>query len=372
MAEEFYIGLMSGTSMDGVDTALVGFESHSKLRLVETYFQEFEPEIRTEINNAAQNNQNLRLNQDSGLHRKLAPIYANACKAVLNKAGFDKGQVKAIANHGQTVKHEPNANPPYSLQLGDGQLIANLTQITTITQFRQGDLAVGGQGAPLMPAFHAAVFGTNNNELVLNIGGIANLTHLASPLVGFDTGPGNVLLDQWIELIRGLPYDKNGVWSTNGTINTELLECLMADSFFTEGYPKSTGTDYFNIAWLEGRFSELHSLKPADVQATLIALSCESIAQDVERLTHSLDEKHSKVYVCGGGARNSALMHSLAERLPRTQIHTTDALGIPSDWLEAIGFAWLGYCKHHGIVSNCPSVTGAHSEVVLGEVFLPS
>ena len=372
MAEEFYIGLMSGTSMDGVDAALVGFESQSKLRLVETLFQEFDPDIRVEINQAAQNNQNLRINQDCDLHTKLAPIYAKACSALLKKANFDKADVKAIANHGQTVKHEPNANPPYSLQLGDGQLIADLTRMTTITQFRQGDLAVGGQGAPLMPAFHAAVFGTNNKKLVLNIGGIANLTHLASPLIGFDTGPGNVLLDQWIELVQGLPYDKNGAWAASGTINQELLECLMADSFFAEDYPKSTGTDYFNIAWLEHRFSQLHSLEPADVQATLVALSCESIALDVERLIHSHNESHSKIYVCGGGAHNSMLTQSLAERLPSNQVLTTDALGIPSDWLEAIGFAWLGYCKHHEIVSNCPSVTGAHSEVVLGEVFVPS
>lgn len=356
--------------MDGIDAALVTFDSPSKPRLVETYFHEFEPSLRAEIYHTAQNNLALRQNQDSPLHVKLASVYAKACMALLEKAEVKPEQVNAIANHGQTVKHEPTAKPPYSLQLGDGQIIANLTQIKTITQFRQADLAAGGQGAPLMPAFHSAVFGTSADTLVLNIGGIANLSRLGSPLIGYDTGPGNVLLDQWIERHHTLSFDKNGTWAASGKVNTELLNKLLADPYFSQPHPKSTGTDYFNLDWLERRFNKLQSISPAEVQATLLVLTTESIALQVEHLRQSINEQIS-VFVCGGGAQNSKLMQVLTARLENSKVDTTDALGIPSDWLEAIGFAWLGYCKDHDIISNCPSVTGAQFEVVLGEEFIP-
>ena len=370
---ELFIGLMSGTSIDGVDAALVAFESSSKLTVVETLFTEFEKPMREAISHAAQNNQGLRHNQDSPLHKALAPIYALACENLLAKANVAAASIRGIANHGQTVKHEPDATPPYSLQLGDGQLLANLTGITTYSQFRQADLAAGGQGAPLMPAFHRALFGEHQNALILNIGGIANITRLGEPVVGFDTGPGNVLLDQWIELQLGLPYDNNGDWASGGTVNTQLLAALLADRYFSAPYPKSTGTDVFNLAWLTAQYPPLNTLTPEDVQATLVQLTVESISDAVVALIGAKDsgDAEGALFVCGGGAHNRLIMQGLKLRLTTIEIQTTDALGVPSDWVEAVGFAWLGYCCAQRIESNIPSVTGAKSSVVLGEVFVP-
>lgn len=380
MAEELFIGLMSGTSVDGIDAALVSFDSNNRLRVIETLFTEFDTEIRKKINQTAQNNEHLRTNQDSPLHQLLAPIYASACITLLAKAGIPGSKISGIANHGQTVKHEPQAKPPYSLQLGDGQTIADLTGIKTYTQFRQADLIAGGQGAPLMPAFHKSVFIDNaserlegenptssDNVFILNIGGIANVTHLKEPLIGFDTGPGNVLLDQWIDQKLGLSYDKNGEWANQGQVNHQLLENLLTDNYFAEPYPKSTGTDYFNLAWLMARHPALNTLAAQDVQATLVQLTVDSISDSIL----ALGNFNGEVYVCGGGANNPLIMKGLRSKLAKFEIAKTDALGVPCDWLEAIGFAWLGYCCAHGIVSNIPSVTGAKSAVVLGEVFLP-
>jgi anhydro-N-acetylmuramic acid kinase len=380
MPEELFIGLMSGTSVDGIDAALVSFSSVNRLRVIETLFTEFDAEVREKINHEAQNNKHLRTNQDSPLHQLLAPIYASACNMLLAKASIPSSKINGIANHGQTVKHEPQAKLPYSLQLGDGQTIANLTGIKTYTQFRQADLIAGGQGAPLMPAFHKSVFidnvperldgntGTSvDNTFILNIGGIANVTHLKEPLVGFDTGPGNALLDQWIDQTCGLNYDKNGEWASQGHVDSQLLGNLLADNYFAEPHPKSTGTDYFNLAWLTTRYPALHSLSPQDVQATLVQLTVDSISDSIL----ALDNSNGEVYVCGGGANNPLIMQGLRSKLANYQVKKTDALGIPCDWLEAIGFAWLGYCCAHDIASNVPSVTGAKSEVVLGEVFIP-
>ncbi|MFT4634651.1 MAG: anhydro-N-acetylmuramic acid kinase [Arenicella sp.] len=372
MSEELFIGLMSGTSIDGIDAALVAFESAGQLRVIDTLFTPFDKNIRAEISYTAQNNQSLFSNQDSPLHQKLAPIYASACIRLLAKAKVLSDKVSGIANHGQTVKHEPDASPSYSLQLGDGQTLADLTGIKTYTQFRQADLAAGGQGAPLMPAFHKALFTHNtldslDNSLILNIGGIANITCLRDPIVGFDTGPGNVLLDQWIEQHLGLHFDQSGQWAKQGRVNTALLNKLSADHYFAESYPKSTGTDYFNLAWLSNRYPFLSNLAPEDVQATLVQLTVNSISDSILGLSGS----PGAVFVCGGGANNPMIMHGLQTRLSDYDVKTTDVLGVPSDWVEAVGFAWLGYCRAHDIASNIASVTGAKSEVVLGEVFLP-
>ena len=367
ITEELYIGLMSGTSIDGIDAALVAFESANKLKLIDTLFTEFEKPVRDEINHAAQNNSTLFRNEDSTLHESLAPLYASACHQLLAKANMPASAISGIANHGQTVKHEPNATPPYSLQLGDGQIIANLTGIKTYTQFRQADLQVGGQGAPLMPAFHKAIFGERQESLILNIGGIANITYLKHPIIGFDTGPGNALLDQWVELHLNLPYDKNGEWASQGQIHRGLLDALLDDPYFYAPSPKSTGTDYFNLAWVRSQYPSLANLAPEDIQATLVELTLASICDSIIKL----GAKSGQIFVCGGGANNPLILNGLASKLPMFSIQTTKALGVPSDWVEAVGFAWLGYCCAHGINSNIPNVTGARSEVVLGELFLP-
>jgi len=366
-AEELYIGLMSGTSIDGIDAALVAFSSTNSLRVVETLFTKFEKATRDEINRAAQNNLELFCNEDSPLHQSLAPLYASACNTLLDKAKLPASKISGIANHGQTVKHEPHAMPPYSLQLGDGQVLANLTGIKTITQFRQADLAVGGQGAPLMPAFHNAIFIKHPNSIIVNIGGIANISYLSEPVVGFDTGPGNALLDQWVEKQLGLAYDKNGDWAKQGRVNTNLLDALLADPYFSATYPKSTGTDYFNLDWLISKLPSLASMVPEDVQATLVQLTIDSIANAIIQM----GETRGRVFVCGGGANNPLIMQGLRDELENFEIQTTNALGVPADWVEAVGFAWLGYCRCNNINSNLPSVTGAKSEVVLGEIYLP-
>lgn len=366
-AGELFIGLMSGTSVDGIDAVIVGFESESKLSVIETLFTPFPDEIRSKINKAALNNSLLQQNKDSQLHFELSQYYSKASLEIIDKAGLQAGNISAIANHGQTVKHEPNANPPYSLQLGCGQLLANNTGIKVITQFRQADLANGGQGAPLMPAFHKAIFSQTDTCFILNLGGIANITQLNHRVVGFDTGPSNTLLDQWINKHQGHHFDNNGEWGASGNIIPEVLSRLLQDTYLHQPYPKSTGTDYFNLDWLNNSVTDLEQHNIEDIQATLLAFTVKSIALALEQLNANSGD----IFVCGGGAKNLALMSSLQQSLAKFNVRLTDDLGIPCDWVEAIGFAWLGYCFEHNISSNLPSVTGASQAVVLGQQFIP-
>lgn len=367
-AEEFYIGLMSGTSVDGIDAALVAFQSSEQLRVIDTLFTPFDSAIRAKITDTALNNKKLFQNQDSALHVILADHYANASLDLIKKAKVDPGAIKAIANHGQTVRHEPNASPAFSLQLGDGQIIANKTGIQTISQFRQADLSHGGQGAPLMPAFHKAIFNNNStNTLILNLGGIANLTYLNGDVTGFDTGPANCLLDQWIHSHRSQHFDSNGDWAKSGSIILPVLTKLLEDPYFNRTHPKSTGTDYFNLSWLHASVPNLSDFKPEDIQATLLALTLESVKLGLRQLNATTGE----LFVCGGGAQNKHMIASLKNTLASFTIKPTDSLGVPSDWVEAVGFAWLGYCFVHAIPSNLPSVTGANKQVCLGVLHNP-
>jgi len=357
------IGLMSGSSVDGIDAALVEFHSANQLRVLETQFTPFDQELRNAINALALSVQ-IESPSETHLHAELASHYANASLSLLAKSGHKPSEISAIANHGQTVRHEPNASPPYSLQLGDSQLIANISGIKTLAQFRQADLAAGGQGAPLMPAFHNAVF--KNTGLILNIGGIANLTQLGETVIGFDTGPGNTLMDQWINAHKGKSYDADGQWAKSGRVQPNVLDQLLGDQYFGLSAPKSTGTDYFNLAWLRSQIPNLDQYAPEDIQATLLALTANSIASSITQRTEP-----TTVYICGGGAHNTALLQALKNALPEYTIDLTDTLGVPSDWVESVGFAWLGYCKLHTILSSLPSVTGASEPRVLGEVFEP-
>ena len=366
-----FIGLMSGTSLDGIDAALVEFSSRTQFKLLASEFSPYSQPLRQDINAAAQNNSCLFANEDSNLHDRLAVVYADACERLIQQSGIEKSRITGIANHGQTVKHAPLATPAYSLQLGNGQIIADLTGLDVYTQFRQADLAAGGQGAPLMPAFHAAwlkmELEKSVSTFVLNIGGIANLTQLNEPVTGFDTGPGNVLMDQWTEKNTGLHYDKNGDWARTGTVNNTLLSALLKDPYFTLTPPKSTGTDYFNLDFIDRYAPQLEQLNTNDVQATLLQFTIETMALEVEK-----NQVSGTVLVCGGGAHNTALMQRLQARLANFKVRTTEALGVPGDWVEAVGFAWLAYCRKNKIHSNIPNVTGASKRVVLGEVFTPT
>ena len=369
---ELYIGLMSGTSVDGIDATLVEIKSSSNLKVIETLFTPFDDDLRHKINSQALNNEHLKQCLDSELHVELCQHYAQASLNLIKKAGVKPSDICAIANHGQTVKHEPNAHQPFSLQLGDPQLIANQTNITTIGYFRQDDLAVGGQGAPLMPAFHRAVLSQSdkNERYVLNIGGIANVTQLNENTIGFDTGPGNTLLDQWIMQHKNKKYDESGSWAKSGRCIPELLSSLLSDPYFSLAFPKSTGTDYFNLEWLHKRHSNIDQYQAEDVQATLLSLSVNSMANCIKALATS--SAPFDVFVCGGGAHNQTMMTLLAKELPNGNITTTSEIGIPADWVESAGFAWLGFCKVHNIPSNLPSVTGAKKAVCLGKIYHPA
>lgn len=378
---ELYIGLMSGTSVDGIDAALVSISSASKVRVIETQFTAFNNELRKQINTVALSQHKLSCCSDSILDQELAKHYATASLSLIDKAGIQAKDVSAIANHGQTVRHEPDASPPITLQLGDPQRIANQTNIRTIGQFRLADIATGGQGAPLMPAFHQAVFNksaidtqeTTHCRFVLNIGGIANITRLNETVIGFDTGPGNTLLDQWVSHHKNLSYDDNGNWARSGQCIPELLETLLNDPYFKQPFPKSTGTDYFNLCWLESKNQKLKLYAPNDVQATLLTLTAKTIAQSIRQTTphQNKNAEPIDIFICGGGAHNSTLLLELSNELPQANIQLSDELGVPADWVEAAGFAWLGYCTMHNIPSNLPSVTGANKRVVQGQIYEP-
>jgi anhydro-N-acetylmuramic acid kinase len=356
-----YIGLMSGTSLDGVDGVLVDVGERLKLR--SHCHEAFGEPLRDEL---------MALNRSSAdeLHRAaiaaqgVARAYASVVNALLFDAAEAARDIRAIGAHGQTVRHRPEAG--YTLQLLNGALLAELTGIDVVCDLRSRDVAAGGQGAPLAPAFHAAVFGQEGEACaVLNLGGISNLTVLSPgrPVIGFDCGPANALLDGWCQRYRGEPFDADGQWAASGRVLPSLLVDLLAEPYFALPPPKSTGRDLFHLEWLSARL--LADAAPADVQATLAALTVESVARDLEReapATRSL-------FVCGGGARNGHLMRGLAARLPGVRVSTTAELGVPVDQVEAAAFAWLAHRFVEHRPGNRPEVTGARGERLLGALY---
>lgn len=359
---ELYIGIMSGTSLDGIDAALVDLSGEAPA-LLACHYQAYPPGIKDALlalHHPAPN----ELHQAQLISNELARAYAGATHALLKKADVKADQVQAIGCHGQTVRHRPEYG--YTIQLNNPSLLAELTHIHVVSDFRSRDIAAGGQGAPLVPAFHALVLRhTNIHRAILNIGGIANLTDLppSGKVTGFDTGPGNLLMDAWIGKHLDLPYDKDGAWASSGKVNPALLARLQAEPFFTMAPPKSTGRDLFNLAWMEMLLHGNES--PADVQATLLALTVSSIADAVKRFCPGTKE----LYLCGGGAHNSALAVRLQQALPRCHIQKTEALGIAADWMEAIAFAWLAQQTLHLKPANLPVVTGAEHPCVLGAIY---
>jgi anhydro-N-acetylmuramic acid kinase len=356
-----YVGLMSGTSLDGVDGVLI--EVGEGLKLRGHCHEPFGAALRDEL---------MALNRSGAdeLHRAalasqgIARTYASVVNALLFDTATAARDVRAIGAHGQTVRHRPEAG--YTLQLLNGALLAELTNIDVVCDLRSRDVAAGGQGAPLAPAFHAAVFGdAHEARAVLNLGGIANLTLLlpGRPVTGFDCGPANALLDGWCLRHRGEPFDADGQWAASGRVLPSLLADLLADPYFAASPPKSTGRDLFHLEWLDARMPA--GAAPADVQATLAALTVESGARDLEReapLTAAL-------FVCGGGARNAHLMRSFAERLPNVRITTTAELGVPVDQVEAAAFAWLAHRFIEHQPGNRPEVTGARGARLLGALY---
>ncbi len=356
------VGLMSGTSLDGIDAALVDFSATPfQTRLAR--WTPYPSDIRSQALalQAAGDNE---LHRGAVLANQLAVCYAKAVHSILAEAGLAAGQIAAIGCHGQTVRHQPACG--YSIQLNNPALLAELSGIPVVADFRSRDIAAGGQGAPLVPAYHAAVFGDRSeHRVIVNIGGIANLTNLhpGLPVSGFDCGPGNMLLDAWIERHDGATYDRDGRWAASGKVLPELLEALLGFPFFSAPPPKSCGRDEFNLAWLEQHLRGGH--KPEDVQATLLELSAVSIAKAIARWCG----KPQRVLVCGGGGRNLALMGRLRSLLQPAVVDLTDAFGQPADSVEAVAFAWLAWQTLCGRPGNLPEVTGSRHARVLGAIY---
>ena len=368
-ASELYIGLMSGTSLDGLDAALIDFGA-ARPRLLAAHCSPLPAALRSELA-ALCHGCDDEIERMGAADRALGAALADAVDALLTEAGVDRAAVRAIGSHGQTIRHRPAARWPFTLQIGDPTTIAHRTGITTVADFRRRDVAAGGQGAPLVPPFHRALFGDdtgNRARAIVNIGGMANVTALARDgrLLGFDTGPGNVLLDSWNQRHGRGHYDADGVWAGSGTVVEPLLQQLLAEPFFTAAPPKSTGREQFNPAWLDHQLLQFGAeLAPADLQATLAELSASAIAIAIAALPFAIDE----VYICGGGAYNSDLMRRLQRHLQPRPLATTAQLGIAPEWVEAAAFAWLARQTLAGLPGNEPAVTGAERHCVLGAIY---
>lgn len=368
MPDSLYIGLMSGTSVDGVDAVLVSAGMVGTLSLHSTHSEPIPPPLRLAILALCASG-NDEIDRLGSVDVEVGQLFARAANNLLGKSSVRSGQVTAIGSHGQTIRHRPLAAHPFTLQIGDPNTIAHLTGITTVADFRRRDMAAGGQGAPLVPAFHAATFGSPDEiRAVVNIGGMANVT-LLSPddgVTGFDTGPGNVLLDAWHQRHHGIPLDRDGAWAASGRIQKPLLDHLLAESFFAAPPPKSTGRELFDLAWLDHHLATPGcNASPADVQATLAELTARSIADAVQRHGQGV----GRVFLCGGGVHNTHLCRRIALALPGVEIASTAVLGIDPDWVEAIAFAWLARRTLAGLPGNIPAVTGAREPVVLGGIY---
>ncbi|OIQ91882.1 anhydro-N-acetylmuramic acid kinase [mine drainage metagenome] len=363
MAEsELIVGLMSGTSLDGVDAALVEFSGTAPV-VVATAYLPYPDELRKRALSLHEE-QLGELHLASVLANDLTLLYAQVVAAVLAQGAVPAAAIRAIGCHGQTIRHRPSQG--YSIQVNNPALLAELTGISVVADFRSRDIAAGGQGAPLVPGFHDTLFRHEaRHRVILNIGGIANLTDLApgKPTKGFDCGPGNLLLDAWIRRHLAQPFDEGGRWAEAGHILPGLLERMLTHDFFGQAPPKSCGREQFDLAWLHTCLAGDED--PADVQATLAALTATAAQLAIEQQCSGAEE----LYVCGGGARNATLVRELERLLPETRVSTTEELGLPADWVEAVAFAWLAQRTLQRLPGNLPQVTGARGPRVLGAVY---
>lgn len=370
IASELYLGLMSGTSADGIDAALVRFEGEGRAlrcELVQGHTFAWDPALRARLVALGQGADSVSLDTVGMLDARIAMAFADAALSLLQAAGVPRGRVRAIGSHGQTVRHRPHAEPPFTWQLGDGNVIAERSGMATVADFRRRDVAAGGQGAPLMPAFHAALLGSpQEDRAVLNLGGIANFTLLpgVGDVRGFDTGPANALMDAWCERHTGHAYDADGAFATSGQVDAALLARLLAEPWFAAPPPKSTGREHFHLDWLQARMDGA-PVSNADVQATLLELTARTVA-DALQMTQP-DTR--RVLVCGGGVRNPVLMARLAAYMPHAVVESTATHGLDPDYVEAMGFAWLARETLAGRPGNLPAVTGASGRRVLGTVY---
>lgn len=389
----YYLGLMSGTSADGIDLALVTFDKNNKLEHHASFYQAYSAQTAAKIT-ALYSPKNNEIDRAFELDIELAQLFAKAITSFLTQEDLSYNDIIAIGSHGQTIRHRPRIKHPFTLQIGCCQTLATLTNIRVIGQFRRKDMALGGQGAPLVPAFHQTIFSEaivstpntsespiNNSRdvFVVNIGGIANLTFLPATsrlnVVGYDTGVGNALLDDWFQQhnpIRQNNYDKNGSWAATGEVSNDLLTLLLSDPYFQLPAPKSTGREYFNLSWLSDKLSQIDKISNQDVQATLTFFTAITITDAIKQ--HSANNRGlSKVYLCGGGAHNSTLTSQLNQQLDNTkyQLLLTDEKGINVDQVEAVAFAWLAFAFDNNLLSSLSAVTGASKSCTLGNLYTP-
>jgi len=361
MASDLYIGLMSGTSLDGVDAVLACFEQPDIV--VASRFLPFPEDLRSALHSLLQPGAN-EIHRSALAANRLSDLYASAVRELLAASGIASRRILAVGCHGQTIRHDPTQG--YTVQIVDGARLAEATGIRVVCDFRSRDIAAGGQGAPLVPAFHARMFRHPGiARAIVNIGGIANVTSLpcSGPVIGFDCGPGNALMDEWIAAQHGVGYDADGAWAAEGTVVEPLLAALMSDPYFEQAPPKSTGRELFNLKWAHPHIRPDHA--PVDVQTTLAELTARGIANAIERYCPDTRE----AFVCGGGASNAHLMTRLAACLPSVTWSTTATLGLHPDWVEAAAFAWLAREALAGRPGNLPAVTGAAGPRILGCIY---
>jgi len=361
-----YIGLISGTSMDGIDAVAVAFE-HATPNVLATHQADYPAELEKRLLTAKANPAGFTVDEYGELDTWVGECFRDAALELLTLAGLSAADVAAIGSHGQTVRHRPDAEHRFTLQIGDPSVIATGTGIDTVADFRRADLALGGEAAPLVPPFHRWCFGDAAlHRAVLNIGGIANLTLLPAgdgAVTGFDTGPGNSLLDLWTERYLDARFDADGAWAASGKVDETMLSAMLGHPWFQLAPPKSTGFETFNADWIGG--FDPDSSKPEDVQATLTALTAKSIAEALQRYAPQTTE----IFVCGGGAHNAELMRQLSDRLGKRTLGTTADLGLDPDWVEATAFAWLAKRRLDMQPGSLASVTGAERDAVLGGVY---
>ena len=370
---DYYIGLMSGTSLDCIDAVLVDFDG-GVMRLCDSLNAELPDSLRADIYQLMASGDH-EIERLGITDRAFAYCQAKAVKQLLAQNNLSPIDITAIGSHGQTIRHHPSsdnrpAEQAFTLQIGDPNTIAYETGITTVADFRRKDLAAGGQGAPLAPAFHRFLCKHRHSGIAIcNIGGFSNPTLICDDEIsGFDSGPGNVLLDGWIDRYQQKRYDSNGDWARSGTIDHDLLTSLLSDEYFALAAPKSTGREYFNLTWLDNKLTALQrQVAPQDVQRSLLELTAHSIADSIQQHRISTDT----LYICGGGAHNTFLLERIADLLPGHLVETSDALGLDPDWVEACAFAWLGFQTINHRSGNCSSVTGAKQETILGGIYFP-
>ncbi len=381
---ELYIGLMSGTSLDGIDAALVDFQDN-KVHLVEFECLPFPDEIQSAIQRLSKPDALISLKDYGAMDTQLGHLFATAVSSLLAKADIPASSVNAIGSHGQTLYHAPEIRHPFSLQIGDPNIIAELTGITTVADFRRRDIAACGQGAPLVPAFHQAVFQhPDEHRCIVNIGGIANITVLSknqtAEVIGFDTGPGNTLMDLWIKLHRNLAYDKNGGWAKTGKIDHDLVALLKQDAYFNAAPPKSTGKEYFSLPWVgqyiakdsvyaaslsgTGVAFDAFNYKAEDIQASLCFLTAITICDAIKKHAPTTE----RLLICGGGIHNAYLLELIRQNID-CPVESTERHGLHPDHVEAMAFAWLARQTLNHLPGNLKEVTGAVNAVILGGIY---